>query len=351
MKNSKKSACSALRSGIRFAVVPFVAAAMTFAATGPTPAQAAPKMEKVTIILDWIPLMPQHMGFWLAKSRGWYADAGLDVTIRGGRGSGRAIQIVTAGKADFGNAAASSLVQAVAKQNVPVKMVAVFFQKDTSGIGFMKSTGIKTPKDLEGRKIGLVPGGIHSLLWPSFARAAGIDASKVQILSTNYRFNYQQLAAGQFDAVNWVVHGAGAARLEAQGKPFAGFPFADYLPLIGHGIIVANKTIDQRPQVVERFVQTTSRAWADMIRNPEKAVSEASKIINKNIEKSPPEEFIKNIALKAIPEHMQSTSTKGKPVGWSDPKNWQRMIDMLAKYDKFPRKPDVEEVMSNRFLR
>lgn len=338
-------------AGLRLALVPIVAAAMAVSSTSPSVAQSGGKLEKVTIILDWIPLMPQHMGYWLAKSRGWYADAGLDVTIRGGRGSGLAIQVVTAGKADFGNAASSSLVQAVAKQNVPIKMVAVFFQRDTTGIGFMKSSGIKSPKDLEGRKIGLVPGGIHYLLWPSFARAAGIDASKVQILSTNYRFNYKQLAAGQFDAVNWVVHGAGAARLEKQGKPFAGFPFADYLPLIGHGIIVADKTIEQRPKVVENFVKATRRAWADMVRNPKKAVSEASKIINRNIEKSPPAVFIENIALKAVPGHMQSASTKGKPVGWSDPDDWRRMIDMLAKFDKFPRKPAVGEVMSNRFVR
>jgi hypothetical protein len=57
------------------------------------------------------------------------------VTIEGGRGSGQVIQLLAGGKAEFGNAAASTLVQSVAKQNVPMKMVGLFFQRDTAGIG------------------------------------------------------------------------------------------------------------------------------------------------------------------------------------------------------------------------
>lgn len=52
MNNLKKSDYSTLFSAVRMFVVPFIVAAITFAATGPSPAQAAAKLNKVTIILD-----------------------------------------------------------------------------------------------------------------------------------------------------------------------------------------------------------------------------------------------------------------------------------------------------------
>jgi NitT/TauT family transport system substrate-binding protein len=195
-----------------------------------------------------------------------------------------------------------------------------------------------------------VPGGIHYLLWPSFARAAGIDANKVQILNTDFRFNYQQLMAGQFDGINWVIHGAGEAQLEEQGKPMAGFLFADYVPLMGHGLVVPDKMIAERPAVVKAFVGATMRAWEYLAREPEKAVTEAATVVNQSVEKAPPAAMLSRIALKAVPTFMRSSATAGKPIGWSSPKEWQDMIDLLAELDKFPRKPEVAQVMTNQFV-
>ena len=51
-----------------------------------------------------------------------------------------------------------------------------------------------------------------------------------------------------------------------------------------------------------------------------------------------------------IPGYMKSKSTKGKPIGWSSTKDWQKMINFMSEVDKFPRIPKVSDVMTNRFF-
>ncbi len=162
-----------------------VAAIAWLALTPASWAQKAP-LKPVTLVLEWTGFQPQHFGFWIARERGWYADEGLDVTIKSSGGSTQAMQIVTGGQAEFGNVAASSLTQAAGQGSVPLRMVALFGQKDSLSIAYFESSGIKTPKDLEGRKLGMVPGSVAFLLWPSFAKANGVDASRVEIKNWDF---------------------------------------------------------------------------------------------------------------------------------------------------------------------
>ena len=126
---------------------------------------------KVTVILDWDGTQPQHMPYWIARERGWYAKRGLEVRIQPGRGSGQVAQAVAAGQAEFGQMTPIVLAQSVAKQGAPLRMVGLTLQKDTISLRYFRTSGIATPRDLEGRTVGLVPGSVGDLLWPAFARA------------------------------------------------------------------------------------------------------------------------------------------------------------------------------------
>lgn len=327
------------------------AGALAIAVALATASTAAQAQKKVTVVLDWIGTQPHHMGYWLAKDKGWFAEGGLDVTIQSGRGSGQVVQFVTAGTAQFGHASASALVQAVAKQNAPLKMVAVFAQKDITAIGYFESTGIKSPKDFEGRKLGVVAGTIQHLLLRSFAKAAGFDLAKVDVINTDLRLYNQQWIGKQFDVSgNYLVGTSTTLQYEAAGEKVKALVLSDYLPLIGHGTIVQSEMIAKDPAAVGAFVKAAQRAWAYMIADPEKATLEAARIMAANIEKTDPPEVIAKFALEVVPSRMVSDSTRGKPVGWSEKKDWDAMIDVIAEFDRFPRRPSFEELVENRFV-
>lgn len=327
------------------------AAIVSLAWVSPTWAEKAP-LKPVTLVLEWTGFQPQHFGFWIAKERGWYADEGLDVTIKSSGGSTQAMQIVTGGQAEFGNVAASSLVQAAGKSSVPLKMVALFGQKDSMSMAYFESSGIKTPKDLEGRKLGLVPGSVAFLLWPSFAKANGIDVSKVSVKSWDFRSYYGIFGAKQVDvAGNFTLGSTGEWLFKQRGETVRQFVFSDSIPILGSGVVVRDELIKSDPELVRHFVKATQRAWSYLVTDPKTAVPEAAKIVHQQFDETPAPEIIAEYAYEMIPSRMLVPQAGGEPQGWSDPKEWSKMIDLLKTYDTgMTRKPTPADVMTNEFL-
>lgn len=337
-------------TGVR-AAIRAVALASAVMVAGIASAVAAPA-KPVTLVLEWTGIQPQHFGFWLAKDHGWYADEGLDVTIKGSSGSAQAMQIVTGGQAEFGNVATSALVEAAGKGEVPLRMVALFGQSDSLSMAYFESSGIKTPKDLEGRKLGIVPGSMAYILWPSFAKAAGIDVTKVQLVSWDFRSYYGVFGAKKVDVSgNFTLGSTGSWLFKQKGETVHQFVFADYLPLLGSGVFVRTNLLKSDPDLVRRFVRATVRAWTYLETEPTRAVPEAAAIVHREYDETPPADILAHYAYEMIPDRMRSASTAGKPVGWSSPEDWQRMIGLLKRYDAdMTRQPAVSELTTNEFV-
>jgi NitT/TauT family transport system substrate-binding protein len=328
-----------------------VALSVSILSTGSALAQKAP-LKPVTLVLEWSGYQPQHFGFWLAKARGWYAAEGLDVTIKPSIGSAQAMQVLMSGQAEFGNVAAASLAGEIGKSGPVLKMVALFGQHDSLSMAYFESSGIKTPKDLEGRKMGLVPGSMAALLWPSFAQAAGIDASKVQIFSWDFRTYWGILGAKQVDiSGNFTLGSTGASVFKKRGEVVHQFVFSDYLPLLGSGVVVKSTMLDSDPATIGKFVRATQRAWKYLAEEPKNAVPEAAAVIKKEIDEAPAPAILADYAYEVIPGQMVSPGTAGKPIGWSRPEDWEKMIKLLKQYDpKMTRAPAVGDVMTNAFV-
>jgi NitT/TauT family transport system substrate-binding protein len=325
-------------------------AAMGLLAPALSAAQGRP-LQSVTVVLDWDGAQPQHMPYWLARERGWYAEQGLSVRIQPGRGSGQVAQLVAAGQAEFGQMTPVVLAQTVAKQKAPLKMVGVTFQRDTIALKYFKASGIKTPKDLEGRTVGLVPGTVNELLWGAFARAAGFDTEKVKVVGADFRTYASSFAAGQIEATNSLLGYHDNVRLTRQGRAVGEFVYSDYLPMVGFGLVTSTRTLTERPELVRRMVRATQKAWDHLLRSPREAVAEAARIITRNVEgTSDAEDLIVEASLQVIPRLMRSKASDGKPPGWSHPGDWGKMVAVLEQQDRLPRTPAVEELMTNRFV-
>ena len=98
------------------------------------------------------------------------------------------------------------------------------------------------------------------------------------------------------------------------------------------------------------FTRAVQKAIKYQLESPVEAVTEAAKIQTKYLEKIPSEEGRIKAALQIVPAVMMKDDTKGKPVGWSNPDGWQKMIDLMTEADNWPRKPTVAESMTNSFV-
>ena len=139
------------------------ALALAFAAGG-AHAQAP---EKFTFSLNWF-AVGDHAAYWVALDKGYFAKAGLDVTLENSKGSGDSIAKVDTGRADAGLADAVAVLAADAR-GAKVKMVGMVFDNTPLNFFTWKDKALKSPKDLEGKTIGAPPGDGQAWRWPRSA--------------------------------------------------------------------------------------------------------------------------------------------------------------------------------------
>src|SRR2546421_12565458 len=112
--------------------------------------------DAVSLRLNWY-LGGLHVPFYFGKERGFYAADGIDLTINEGRGSANTVQVVAAGSDTFGLADSSSVILTASK-GADVKSVMSLLNTTGFSVVSLAESGIKTPKDLEGRTVAVTPG-------------------------------------------------------------------------------------------------------------------------------------------------------------------------------------------------
>src|SRR6476469_7237912 len=111
---------------------------------------------KVTVRLDWIYQGP-NAGFMVAQEKGFYEQAGLNVEIGPGKGSGSTAQIVASKAAQFGFADGFVVGNSVSK-GMSIRMVAGIFRRNPTAVVVLDESDIRTPKDLEGKTVAIPTG-------------------------------------------------------------------------------------------------------------------------------------------------------------------------------------------------
>jgi NitT/TauT family transport system substrate-binding protein len=271
---------------------------------------ASAALDNVTLITDF-GYNGRHAYFFEALDRGYYRDAGLEVKIVRGQGSVDAIRQVGAGNAMFGFADAGSLILARANDQIPVKLVAIVYNKPPQAIYCREDSGLKKPKDLEGNAIADSAGSANAALFPAFAKAAGVDAQKVRWVVASSESLPGLLATSKVSCVGQFTVGEALLRSQLGPVKLVRFAYSDAgLSYYGNGIVATAATIASKPDLVHRFVAATVRGMADAFADPVAAGAIMQKVVpqvDATIAKNETEAVAK---LAQIP---------GKPLGEIDP--------------------------------
>lgn len=244
------------------------ALALTLLLGGPALAQ-----DKVRFQTDWIP-SGEHAMYYGAWSKGIYAKHGIDITITRGYGSGDTVTKVAAGAADFGVADIAAVMTARARTNVPVKTIAVLYNESPHSLFVLKSSGITNFKGLEGKKIGITPGNSHRFYFPEVAKKAGTDPNKLIWTNMDGAAMAAQLIAKNIDAAPFYsihYYYINKAAVKA-GQEILPLPFVEVgFKIYAASLITTDKMIQDKPDLVTRFLAATKEAFEWAAANPEEA--------------------------------------------------------------------------------
>jgi len=306
------------------------------------PAAAA---DKVRLRLDWSTI-GYHSPFYLAAERGYYRDAGLEVDIQEGKGSGNTVQLVGNGADTFGYADASVAAKS-ASQGVPIKVVMGIIRKGPASIAFPLDGPIKKPADLKGKTIISCPGHAALIFLPAYLKANGMAMSDVKVTTVDCGSLFPLLAQGKADAATGFTPGS-ISNLARAGMTKVGH--LDYaqagIVLPSHGIVASTKTIEGRPDLVRRFVAATAKGWQEALKDSDaaiKATVKARPLIAGS-------EAIFKTELIGYGEYINTPGTAGKPFGWQSADEWKAAEKLMVEYMDMKPAASTDAYFTNAFV-
>jgi NitT/TauT family transport system substrate-binding protein len=282
-------------------------------------ALAQPKTA-ATLRLDWVP-GPHHVGPVLAAQRGYYAQEGIDLAVRPGRGSGSTVQVVAAGSDLFGFADAGAMAIAVSK-GAPVIMIANVTQRGPNG-AITLDQPMRSPQDLVGKTVGLVPGESAHVALLAVAKQHGIPENAYRVVTIEAASKTAALLTKKVDMIPGFRFGD-YLRAYSQNPNVKIALFSDWgVNILGNGYVVATSTLEKNPQLVQRFLRATLRGWHDALKDPKAGIDALVKEFPDTNR-----QFVE-MGLPMVFEHMHSQATKSRPLGWMAEEDWKSTLETM----------------------
>ena len=264
----------------------FLTAIATLGMAVPAIAQTTP----IKFQLDWrfegtsaLFLHPVAMGY--------FQDAKLDVSVDAGNGSGAAVTRVASGTYDIGFADMAALMEFHANNpEAPNKPVAIMmvYNNTPASVMSLKKSGINSPADLTGKKLGAPVFDAGRRAFPIFSKSNGIGAVNWTAMDPSLRET--MLVRGDVDAITGFTF-TSLLNIEARGvkaQDVVVFPYPAYgVKLYGNAIIATPKILQENPAAVRAFLAAFSKGAKEVIANPSKAIESVKArdgIINTELE-------------------------------------------------------------------
>ena len=267
----------------------------TFVATGVLLSASLVQAQetKIKFQLDWRFEGPAAL-FLAAKAKGYFTQEKLDVTIDAGNGSGNAVNRVAAGAYEMGFADLAALMEFVANNpTAPSKPVGIMmvYNNTPAAVFSLKKSNIKQPSDLNGKKLGAPVFDAGRKAFPIFAKANGLDNSKMNWTAMDPPLRETMLARGDVDAITGFYF-TSLLNLNARGikdEDIDVMLYPNYgVKLYGNAIIASEEFMKKNPEAVKGFLRAVTRAIKDVIADPDghiKYVKERDGIIDEALEK------------------------------------------------------------------
>lgn len=298
-------------------------------------------LEKVKVILDWTP-NTNHTGIYVAKEKGYFKDLGLDVEIIQ-PSEGSSLQLVAAGKGDFAITYQEDLTYARTSDSpMPVKAIATIIQHNTSGFASPKEKNIKTVKDFEGKVYGGFGGPSEKAILQAVMEKAGADFSKLTTVDVGTEDFF--IATKNNLDFEWTFEGWTNISAKLRNFDINYIPLRElderldyYTPIIAS----SESTLNEKSDMVKKFMEATSKGYEFAINNPE----ESAEILVKEVP-----EIDKDLAVES--QKFLAKEYKSDANRWGEMKDsvWDNYTQFMLEYKLINKDMKASEAYTNEFL-
>lgn len=337
------TARSKLRLGLGAGIVLAVAVASAFALMHRSAKQVpvAP-LTKVTVRLGWLH-QAQFAGFYVAKEKGFYKQAGLDVHLDEYKDGEDLNKEVSDGAVDFDTSTPLEVVAARDKGSA-IKAVAAIYQTSPYCFVSPKSANIKTPADLKGKVLGYVGDNTEAqVVYPALLASYGIDPAQTTHKDVDFDIvkNFQDHASDTADVYRtdqtYLLDKAGIAYNILLPEQFG-------LGLYGDVIVASDNTIRHRPKMADAFTTATLKGEQYAIDHQDQALAMTAKYENALYKDPAYEKYILQNSIPLI------RTTGNRPLGTMEFVPWNRAYQAIHSAGLLQHNFNVSDVYTTQFV-
>lgn len=284
----------------------------------------------------------QAAGDFVAIEKGFYRDAGLDVRLQPGGPGIDPIQNVASGSIMLGNAASNGILVNARANGLPLKAFVAALQRHPFAFFYLAESNIRTPKDFEGKTIGIQP--TARPLLEAVLRKHRIRNDQVKTVFVGG--DITPLIARRVDVITgWVIDRLPQFENMGVSGSVRYFRLWDLgIRMYAYVYFTTDPVLRERRDVLARFVAACAKGWLYARDHPEET---ADIVIRRT------SGLDRSLELKAWHNqiaYLTSIATKQHGWGYMDPKVWADLIETYKTLEQIPRLVSVEEVMTNEFV-
>jgi NitT/TauT family transport system substrate-binding protein len=318
-------------------------AAAVIAVSG-VPAARAQASTKVKFTLPWIP----HGGYthvFVAKKLGSWDKRGLDVSIDRGFGSGEVCKTLGLGQYEFGSLDLGVMINCVGK-GLDLVATGGLSPRSPVGIFSLAKKNIRTPRDLEGKKVAFATGSGDFQLWPAFVKATGIDDGKVQKVFMGPEALIKSLIEEQVDAEG-NFYGSIAPSVWAQGLDLNLMLYEDYgVKMLSLVFATRSKIVREQPDLCGRFMDGVMEGLAYTYLHPNESIDIHLQMVREFQGSSTNRDVVRHgqgvmTAMGLVPE------VEKNGMGFMDPEMVKRTRETVITYMGAKDVPAADQLYTN----
>jgi ABC-type nitrate/sulfonate/bicarbonate transport system substrate-binding protein/signal transduction histidine kinase len=320
-----------MKINFQFPILLRILLILSFTSSLPASAQ---NLKPLKLQLKWYHQF-QFAGYYAAKEKGYYKDAGFDVELIEGGSKKPPVSTVLSGGADFGITGSDILNDHINKK--PVVVVSVIFQHSAYVVMTMADRKINTPTDLAGKKIMTS----DSQGWPlirSLFLKEGIPETSLNLIP--HTWNNMDLINGKVDAITCY------RTMEPQLVRQMGYQVSLINPInygidfYGDLIFTTSEMALENPELVEKFNQASIKGWSYAMNHPEEMVDYILKLPGVK-ERGLSREILlyeeKEMKKLILPDLIE--------IGHTNPGRWQAMLKIYKELGLAPEDTSLDGLL------
>jgi NitT/TauT family transport system substrate-binding protein len=297
--------------------------------------------EAVSLTLNWTPTA-DHSPFYYAKEQGWYEKAGIDLTIETGKGSGVSAAKVGSGT-PFGIADLGTMLVAKGKGADVVAVMSIYANTGQT-FYWLKSYGVNGAREFAGHKIGNPPGDASRVMWPAFAKAAGIAPDSVSFVNIGPTAKIAALKSHTVDIISDFYNEHDLKVIEF-GSDLGYVNWKDIgLNPYGNSLIVNGAFLQKNPKLVEDFVRISQKAFATCVSDVTPCLSA---LLN---QVSGLDRGVQERQWERIKYLMTDDFTTTRALGWIDAERMKKDFELVQIYLGMEKPFDVTTAFTTQML-